>query len=68
MGALTYETVIDVLTDLTNSSVPNFVKLFDFLIQQVKVKALDTDTHQGNTLEQVTVILSKAVDASFAFL
>ena len=37
--------------------------LFDFLLQQAKVNALDTDTHEENTLEQVKAILSKAVGA-----
>ena len=45
------------LTCPTNLSVPNFVKLFDFLLQLV------TDTHEVNTLEQVETNLSKAVDA-----
>ena len=51
---------------LKTSKVPmdhNFVKLFDFLLQKAKVKSLDSDTHQGNILEQVKAILSKAVDA-----
>ena len=39
------------------------MKLFDFLLQQSKAKALYTDTHEGNILEQVKIILSKAVDA-----
>ena len=43
VGDLPYETVIDVLTGLTNCSVPDLVKLFDFLLQQAKMKALDTD-------------------------
>ena len=51
MGALPYETVIDVLMGLTNDSLPNFVKLHDFLLQQAKAKALDTDTHERNSLE-----------------
>ena len=63
MGALTYEMVIDVLTGLANCSIPDFVKLFDYLFQHAKVKALDTDTHEGNALEQIKAILSKDVDA-----
>ena len=31
--ALLYETMIDVLMGLTNCSLPDFVKLFDFLLQ-----------------------------------
>ena len=58
-----YETVIDVPTGLTNCSVPDFAKLFDFLLQQAMVKALDNDTHEGNMLQQVKAILSIAVDA-----
>ena len=34
MVALTYEKVIDVPTDLKNCSIPDFVKLFDFLEQK----------------------------------
>ena len=56
VDALPYETVIDVLTGLTNCSLPDFVKLFDFHLQQAKVKAIDTDTHEGNTPEQVKII------------
>ena len=63
MAALPYEKVIDMLTGLTNCSVPEFVKLFDFLLEEAKVKALDPGAHKGNTLEQVKIILSKAVDA-----
>ena len=62
MGALPYKAVINVLTGLTNCSVLDFVK-FDFLLQQAKVKVLDTDSHEENTLEQVKAILGKAVDA-----
>ena len=64
VGALTYETVVDVSTSMTNSSVPDFVKMFDFFLQQANVKALDTVTHEGNTLEKTKAILSKAVDAN----
>ena len=39
------------------------MKLFDFLLKQAKANALDTDTHEGNALEQVKRILSKADDA-----
>ena len=51
------------LTCLTNCLVPDFPKLFEFLLQQTKAKALDTDNHEGNTFEQVKTILSKVVDA-----
>ena len=64
LGGLTYEKVIDVITGLTICSVPDFVKLFDFLLQQAKVKAVDIDTHEGNILKQIEEILSKAVDHS----
>ena len=30
---------------------PDFVKLFDFLLQQTKTETLHADTHEGNTLE-----------------
>ena len=63
VDALPYKTVIDVLTGLTNCSIPDFVKLFHFLLQYTKAKALGTDTHGGNMLEQIKTILSKAVDA-----
>ena len=62
-GAFTYETVIDVLTGLTNCSVADFVKLFDFLLLQSKLNALDTDIHEDNTFKQIKAILSMAVDA-----
>ena len=55
--------MVDVLTGLTNCSVPDFAKMFDFLLQQVKARALDTDTHESSTLEEVKTILSKTVDA-----
>ena len=51
VGALPYETVINVLMGLTNYSLPNFVKLCHFLLQQTKAKAIDTDTHERNSLE-----------------
>ena len=51
------------LTGLINCSVPDFVKLFDLLLQQGKAKALDNDIHEGSMLEQVKTILSKAVYA-----
>ena len=37
--------------------------MFNFLLQQAKAKTLDTGTYEGNMLEQVKTILSKAVDA-----
>ena len=48
VGALTYKMVVDVLTGLTNCSVPDFVMLFGFFLQQVKLSVLDTDTCEGN--------------------
>ena len=35
----------------------DFVKLLDYLLQQAKAKALDTDTNEGGTLEQIQTIL-----------
>ena len=55
-GTLVCETVNDMLTDMTNCSVSNFVKVFYFLLKQAKAKALDTDTHEGDTLKQVKTI------------
>ena len=63
VDVLPNETVINLLTGLINFSVPDFVKLFDFLLQQAKAKVLDTDTHERDTFEQVKTFLSKAVDA-----
>ena len=48
---------------LINCSVHFFVKLFDFLWEQAKAKAIDTDTHKGNTLKWIDATLSEAVDA-----
>ena len=66
-SAITYETVIDVLMSLTNCSVSDFVKLFDFLLQQTKVKCLDTDNHEGNMLELVKAILRRLLMLTIAF-
>ena len=60
---VTCETMIDMLIVLTNCSVLDFVKLFDFLLQQAKVKTIKIVTHEGNILKQIKAILSKAVDA-----
>ena len=62
VGALPYETMMDVLTGLTNSSISDFVRLFGFLLQQAKEKPLDADIYERNTLENVKSILSKAND------
>ena len=51
VGALTYETVIDVLTGLTNCSVPDFMKLFDLSCSKPRWKPL-------------TLILVKEIDLS----
>ena len=59
---LIYETVIGVLTGLTNCSMPDFLMLLDLLLQQVNAKAVDTDTHEKDILEQVKTILNKTVD------
>ena len=67
VGVLTYETLIDVPTGLTNYSVPDCVKLFDFLLHQAKVKALDADTHEGNIFKQINAILSKLLMLTIDF-
>ena len=41
------------LTALTNCSVSDFLIQFNLLVQQAKVKAFETDTLEGSTLEQV---------------
>lgn len=67
VGALPEETVVDVLEGLTNCSVPDFTKLFDFLLQAARVNALDLDeANKGDTLAQVKQIMAKAVDAYHA--
>ena len=43
VGALPEETVIDILSGLTHCSVPEFTKLFDFLLQNARAMALDID-------------------------
>ena len=63
VGSLSDETVIDILTSLTNYSLPDFAKLFNFLLQQARIKALGTDTHENSTLKEVKTIVSKDVDA-----
>ena len=65
--ALPDETIVDVLTGLTNCSVPEFTKLFDFLLQAARVEALDINaTSSGDTLKSIKDIMSKAVDAYHA--
>ena len=67
VNALPDETVVDVLEGLTNCSVPDFTKLFDFLLQAARVNALELDeANKGDTLAQVKEIMSKAVDAYHA--
>ena len=43
VNALPEETVFDILTGLTRCSVPEFTKLFDFLLQGTRSNALDID-------------------------
>ena len=68
VNALPEETVVDILTGLTRCSVPEFNKLFDFLLQGARTSVLDIDgmSSHDDTLEQVKIILSKAVDAYHA--
>ena len=56
------------MTGLMRCSVPEFTKLFDFLLQGARANALDIDgmSSQDDTLAQVKIILSKAVDAYHA--
>ena len=63
MNAFSDEMVIAILTVLTKCSMPDLVKLFDFPLQQAKAKALDTDTHEGSTFEQVEIIMSQTIVA-----
>ena len=63
MAALLDEAVTDTLTGLIKFSVSYFVKVFDFLLHQAKMKDLGTDTHNVISLEQLKTIMSKAVDA-----
>ena len=65
--ALPDETIVDVLNGLTNCSVPEFTKLFDFLLQAARVEALDLNAgSNGDTLKSIKDITSKAVDAYHA--
>jgi hypothetical protein len=69
VNALPDETVVDILEGLTNCSVPEFTKLFDFLLQAARADALDLnnlDEESDDTLGQVKHILSKAVDSYHA--
>ena len=68
VNALPEETVVDILTGITRCSVPEFTKLFNFLLQDARENALDIDgiSSQDDTLAQVKIILSKAVDAYHA--
>ena len=58
--------MIDVVTGLTNCSLPDSVEVVDFLLQQDEVKAIDTDTNERNKLEQVKAMLSKTVYAYYS--
>ena len=63
MGALSSKTVIDVLSGLTQCSVPDYAKLLNLMLQQAKAEALDTNDHEDRTLKQLKAIISYAVDA-----
>jgi len=67
VNALPDETVVDVLEGLTHCSVPEFTKLFDFLLQAARVDALDLDNAtKGDTLSKVKEIMNKAVESYHA--
>ena len=61
VNALPEETVFDILTELTCSSVPELTKLFDFLLQDARANALDIDgmRSQDDTLAQVKIIFPR---------
>ena len=65
VNALPEETVVDILTGLTRCSVPELTKLFGYLLQGARANLLDLDgmNSEDDTLAQVKIILSKAVDA-----
>ena len=66
-NALPSETVVDVLTGLTRCSVPEFTKLFDYMLQQARAASLELDyVSDEDTLDQVKAIMSKAVDSYHA--
>ena len=50
------------LSGLRNGLVSDCMKLFGFLLEQANEKDLGANTHEGDTLEQVKTILSKAVN------
>ena len=62
VNALPSETMIDVLEGLTNFSVPDFTKLFDFFHQLARAASLDDDHEDDDTLKEIKKILTKAVD------
>ena len=67
VNALPDETVVDILTGLTRCSVPEFTKLFDFVLQGARADALDLGINSGgDTLADIKIILAKAVDAYHA--
>ena len=55
VNTLPEETVVEIFMGLTRCSVPEFTKLFDFLLQGARVNALDIDgmSSQDDTLAQV---------------
>lgn len=58
-------TTVDILTGLTNCSVPEFTKLFDFVLQAKKLGSLDDDdnTISSGTLDDIKRIMTRAVEA-----
>jgi hypothetical protein len=68
VNSLPDETVADILEGLTNCSVPEFTKMFDWQLQGIKVRSLklEEDNMEGDTLEMVKEILTEAVDAYHA--
>ena len=55
VNALLEETVVHILMGLTRCSVPEFTKLFDYLLQGARANLLDFDgmNSEGDTLAQV---------------
>ena len=65
--ALPDKTVVNVLTGLTNCSVPEFKSLFDFMLQAARIQALKlNESPPGDTLQNMREIMAKAVDAYHA--
>ena len=67
IGVLPEDMVIDVLNGLTNCSISEFTKLFDFMLQATHVGVLDLDTDlDDNALSQIKMIMTKIVDVYHA--